>query len=164
MQPSQKLDISPDKAKKILKDDEVRGHPLTPAQKGMFGAKAGEDSPTKNAAVGTTEGDTEAEGMSCPHCGGPAEPLGNLGNLTHYRCRNCGGQFATHNESFSGFKRPKKEKEHEGPEKLSRMPQAEVRSIGNEKPVKNFAFLAPLAEAAAPAIASALGSAASQNN
>lgn len=40
--PSQQLDISPEKARKILKDGTVRGHELTSAQRAMFGAKAGE--------------------------------------------------------------------------------------------------------------------------
>lgn len=40
--PSQRKDApSPAKAKQILRDDEVRGHPLTKAQKGFFGAVAG---------------------------------------------------------------------------------------------------------------------------
>lgn len=38
-QPSAK--ISSHKAKKILEDGEVRGHKLTPRQRGMFGAAAG---------------------------------------------------------------------------------------------------------------------------
>jgi len=33
--------ISPAKAKQILKDGKVQGKPLTQAQKGYFGAKAG---------------------------------------------------------------------------------------------------------------------------
>jgi hypothetical protein len=33
--------VAPAKARQILKDDEVRGHPLTPKQKGFFGARAG---------------------------------------------------------------------------------------------------------------------------
>lgn len=36
-------EISSAKAKKILADNEVRGHELTPAQKGMFGAAAGKE-------------------------------------------------------------------------------------------------------------------------
>ncbi len=39
--PSAKLDMSADKACKILKDKSVNGHPLTDAQRGMFGAKCG---------------------------------------------------------------------------------------------------------------------------
>lgn len=31
---------------------------------------------------------------TCPHCNGTALPLGTLGTLTHYRCRNCGWTFA----------------------------------------------------------------------
>jgi rubredoxin len=31
----------------------------------------------------------------CPVCDGPGVLLGDLGNLTHYRCRNCGMQFST---------------------------------------------------------------------
>jgi transposase-like protein len=31
----------------------------------------------------------------CPACAhGMGVPLGTLGNTTHYRCRNCGWQFA----------------------------------------------------------------------
>jgi hypothetical protein len=33
--------VSPSKAKTILRDDEIRGHPLTEKQKGFFGARAG---------------------------------------------------------------------------------------------------------------------------
>jgi hypothetical protein len=33
--------VSPEKAGQILKDKEVRGHPLTEKQKGFFGARAG---------------------------------------------------------------------------------------------------------------------------
>lgn len=38
-QPSDR--IPPGKAKQILKDKEVRGHPLTSKQRGLFGAAAG---------------------------------------------------------------------------------------------------------------------------
>jgi len=30
----------------------------------------------------------------CPMCSGEGQPLGQLGNLMHYRCRNCGMQFS----------------------------------------------------------------------
>jgi hypothetical protein len=33
--------VAPEKAKQILRDKEVRGHPLTEKQKGFFGARAG---------------------------------------------------------------------------------------------------------------------------
>jgi hypothetical protein len=39
--PSEEADVSPEKAKKILEDKEVKGHPLSEAQRGMFGAIAG---------------------------------------------------------------------------------------------------------------------------
>lgn len=35
--------VSPEKAKEILRDGEVHGHPLTKAQEGMFGAAAGRE-------------------------------------------------------------------------------------------------------------------------
>lgn len=41
-QPSEELDITAEKACKILKDGQVHGKPLTKAQRGMFGAKCGE--------------------------------------------------------------------------------------------------------------------------
>ena len=39
--PKRKSTVSTAKAKKILKDREVRGKPLTDKQKGFFGARAG---------------------------------------------------------------------------------------------------------------------------
>jgi predicted small lipoprotein YifL len=39
--PSEEADVDPDKACQILKDGEVRGHELTEAQRGMFGAICG---------------------------------------------------------------------------------------------------------------------------
>ena len=40
--PSQRTDApTPAKARQILRDDAVRGHPLTEKQKGFFGALAG---------------------------------------------------------------------------------------------------------------------------
>ena len=45
-QPSGQLDMTPDKACKILKDGTVHGKELTPAQRGMFGALCGQR--TKN--------------------------------------------------------------------------------------------------------------------
>jgi hypothetical protein len=39
--PSSKIKMSPEKAKKILKDNSVHGHPLTKKQKGLFGSIAG---------------------------------------------------------------------------------------------------------------------------
>jgi hypothetical protein len=35
----------------------------------------------------------EPESADCPACGGPGVPLGALGNLEHFRCRNCGIDF-----------------------------------------------------------------------
>jgi DNA-directed RNA polymerase subunit RPC12/RpoP len=32
--------------------------------------------------------------MVCGICKGPLVLLGKLGNLKHYRCRNCGAQFS----------------------------------------------------------------------
>lgn len=40
------------KAKKILKDGSIRGHPLTEAQKGYFGAIAGGKKPRKRRKKG----------------------------------------------------------------------------------------------------------------
>lgn len=31
--------------------------------------------------------------IDCPVCGGPATPLGVLGNRAHFRCRDCGMTF-----------------------------------------------------------------------
>ena len=32
---------------------------------------------------------------TCPVCGGDGVKLGTLGNLTHFRCRNCGITFSS---------------------------------------------------------------------
>jgi hypothetical protein len=53
--PSKQLDMSPDKACKILKDGTVHGKPLTDSQKGMFGALCGE-SKTNNSSNSLTVG------------------------------------------------------------------------------------------------------------
>jgi hypothetical protein len=47
------------------------------------------------APAGTAEGKVQEyeENPECPACGGPGMELGALGNLTHYRCRNCGMEF-----------------------------------------------------------------------
>jgi hypothetical protein len=42
-EPSSHLDMTPQKARKILSDGSVQGHPLTDAQRGVFGAVAGRD-------------------------------------------------------------------------------------------------------------------------
>jgi hypothetical protein len=34
------------------------------------------------------------ENPVCCQCGGPGVPLGQLGSLFHFRCRNCGFQFS----------------------------------------------------------------------
>ncbi len=48
-QPSDKADVTPEKACKILKDGTAQGHPLTAAQRGMFGAICEKrDKPTGN--------------------------------------------------------------------------------------------------------------------
>lgn len=39
--PSKHMDMSPEKARTILHDKEIRGHPLTEKQRGLFGAIAG---------------------------------------------------------------------------------------------------------------------------
>jgi hypothetical protein len=38
-----------------------------------------------------SEGDTET--VSCPICGGSGVPLGSLGSVRHFRCRQCGSDF-----------------------------------------------------------------------
>lgn len=40
---SEKADISPEKAKKILKDNSVHGYPLSDQQKKFFGVMAGKE-------------------------------------------------------------------------------------------------------------------------
>lgn len=41
------------------------------------------------AAIGEAQ-----ENPECPACGGPGVPMGGLGNLEYFRCRNCGAQFS----------------------------------------------------------------------
>ena len=40
------------------------------------------------------EDDGEGAAPACPACHGPSFPLGVLGNLSHYRCRNCGADYS----------------------------------------------------------------------
>lgn len=39
--PSKHMDMSPEKARTILHDGSIRGHPLTSKQRGLFGSIAG---------------------------------------------------------------------------------------------------------------------------
>lgn len=43
-----KHNISPEKAKKILEEGEIRGQPLTEKQEGFFGARAGPARPSRS--------------------------------------------------------------------------------------------------------------------
>lgn len=67
--PSETADVSPEKARKILKDGTVHGKPLTEKQRGMFGAIAGKD---KKSAPGSEEWMQEEmqepEHKMHPHC------------------------------------------------------------------------------------------------
>ena len=67
-----------------------RLEPMTPAEhhdeRLAFAAKCdGEDD-------GEDDGGDAAP--ACPACHGPSFPLGVLGNLAHYRCRNCGADYS----------------------------------------------------------------------
>jgi hypothetical protein len=64
--PSGKLDMSPDKACKIVHDGSVNGHPLTDAQRGMFGALCGKRGHAKNAdgTCDTCTNNNEGEPMA----------------------------------------------------------------------------------------------------
>lgn len=42
-----KRGLSPEKAKKMLRDDSAQGHPLTDKQKGLFDLVAGGGTPTR---------------------------------------------------------------------------------------------------------------------
>ena len=53
---------------------------------GALGCTQCEDPAAFHAAVTRDEN----EPPTCSQCGGPLVELGTLGNLTHYRCRNCG--------------------------------------------------------------------------
>lgn len=70
--------ISPEKAKTILRDGEVRGHPLTSKQRGMFGAAAGHEKNAKPRIGG--QGVTPTEFNAGPAKGGlrQAADLANL--------------------------------------------------------------------------------------
>ena len=64
--PSKVLDMTTDKACKIVEDGEVHGKKLTKAQRGMFGAKCGERDMKRNASKPAGGSTT----MECPECGG----------------------------------------------------------------------------------------------
>jgi ribosomal protein S27AE len=49
---------------------------------------------TALAFAGFEDEEEEIENPECPACGGPGMFLGQLGNLAHFTCRNCGMQFS----------------------------------------------------------------------
>jgi hypothetical protein len=79
--PSKKADVSPEKACQILKDGEANGHPLTEAQRGMFGAICGKrKKPTGNLSLAvnafcaTGEGGGQDNSCSAHGTGGKGGP------------------------------------------------------------------------------------------
>lgn len=38
--------------------------------------------------------DHDGDELACPGCGHANEPMGHLGRMAHYRCRNCGGDYS----------------------------------------------------------------------
>jgi len=44
-------------------------------------------------AVFVDDDTDDCDTLMCPQCDGASTPLGQLGNLTHYRCRQCGWTF-----------------------------------------------------------------------
>lgn len=56
--PSSRLNITPDKACQILKDGQVRGHPLTDRQRGLFGVICGRKKRARNQEAANASTDT----------------------------------------------------------------------------------------------------------
>ena len=58
--------------------------------------EAGCDGEGECQAEGAYGGDEEEpeDNPECPVCAGPGVPLGTLGRLSHFRCRNCGIDFS----------------------------------------------------------------------
>ena len=71
------------------------------AQMGYGPKVPGTSSPKVPGPMGKDE-DSPDEAPECPTCGGPGSRLGGLGNLVHFRCRDCGHGFSE--------KAPKKDK------------------------------------------------------
>jgi hypothetical protein len=49
-----------------------------------------QDEEDRQQAIEDARLDAEDACVPCPKCNGTAYPLGKLGRLTHYRCRDCG--------------------------------------------------------------------------
>lgn len=75
-QPSGELDITPEKACRILRDKSIRGKPLTDAQRGMFGARCGERGKTRNLLWHDGTLNCGGEGSGVP---GPCPASGKKG-------------------------------------------------------------------------------------
>lgn len=93
-QPSDKIDMSPSKACKILHDGETNGTPLTEKQRGMFGALCGKRKPTSNG-----DGAMNFEDWYAENCGGPGS--GRPGP-----CPRTGGRMQAARGGGSPKKRP----------------------------------------------------------
>jgi hypothetical protein len=57
--------ISPEKARQILKDGEVRGHPLTEKQRGLFGAAAGRGKQLRRKYMGVDQQQVATDTCAC---------------------------------------------------------------------------------------------------
>jgi transposase-like protein len=51
------------------------------------------DFPRERELLTILRGKSDPEPEPCPICNGDGVFMGGLGNLAHYRCRDCGGEF-----------------------------------------------------------------------
>jgi len=70
--------MSPGKAKTILRDDSVHGHPLTEKQKGLFGAIAGRSDHSRGGADDTDDARPQYHGYAAQRYGMPLEHMNAL--------------------------------------------------------------------------------------
>lgn len=80
--------------------DDGKVTPLKLSRPGLSASQMGTaNPPDKSKKVIEDEEPEEKEALSCPHCSGDSEHLGNLGTLSHYKCQDCGGEFSTHQKA-----------------------------------------------------------------
>lgn len=93
--PSTGMDMSPDKAKTILHDGTVHGHPLTEKQRGLFGAIAGRSDNSRGGADDMDDARPQYRRYAAQYAG---LPLGHMNPVTM-------AQFARLGVAYPGQKR-----------------------------------------------------------
>jgi len=77
---------------RIVSFSEIQKHPFKSLAPSDYISDE-EDEPTDEEIHEEEQYEADKDNPTCPLCNGPGSCMGGLGNLTWFRCRNCGVDF-----------------------------------------------------------------------